>query len=275
MTTEKQTEKDSLYDALEEMKVAELLGNINNEDSTIAGVLHAAIPQIENLVNAILEKMQTGGRLFYIGAGTSGRLGVLDAAECPPTFGVPPSLVIGVIAGGIKALWRAVEFSEDDTKQGWKDLKKHRISDRDFLIGISAGGTTPYVIAALQKARKKGILCGCITCNSDSPLAELAQFPVETVTGPEFVTGSTRMKAGTATKLALNMISTAVMVRLGHVRGNRMIDLLLNSEKLFDRGVRIIMKETGSGRKEAVKALKQKRSVREAVEEISRKAPLS
>lgn len=243
MDPQKFTEHPSAYRHLEAMDTMEVLRSMNREDRQVADVLASALEQVRNLVDAVADHLLAGGRLFYIGAGTSGRLGVLDASECPPTFGVEPGLVIGVIAGGPAALQQAVEFAEDDWQQGWKDLEIFHLSSSDFVIGISASGTTPYVCGALEQCRKQGIQTGCITCNPASPLSQLADFPVETVTGPEFITGSTRLKAGTAQKMALNMISTAVMIRLGRVEDNQMVHMQLSNEKLIDRGVKMLMKE--------------------------------
>ncbi|MCK5280623.1 MAG: N-acetylmuramic acid 6-phosphate etherase, partial [Cyclobacteriaceae bacterium] len=221
------TESPSYYDNLEKMSVKDLLTNINKEDHTVPQAIAKIIPNIEILIERIVEKMKAGGRLFYTGAGTSGRLGIVDASECPPTYGVPQGMVIGIMAGGDKAIRKAVEFAEDDPEQGWTDLLEYDINENDVVIGIAASGRTPYVIGAVQKAREKGLVTGCITCNLNSKLAEAAEFPIEVVVGPEFVTGSTRMKAGTAQKLVLNMISTTVMVKLGRVRGNKMVDMQL------------------------------------------------
>lgn len=241
MAFEKITEKTSLYRHLEKMSIAELLANINKEDQTVPGAVAKAIPQIEKLVEAVSDKMLMGGRLFYIGAGTSGRLGVVDASECPPTYGVPPGLVIAVIAGGDKAITSAVEYAEDDKEQGWKDLEAYTISDKDVVIGIAASGTTPYVIGALEKCREKGIVTGSISCNPESPISAVADFPIEVIVGPEFVTGSTRMKSGTAQKLVLNMISTSAMIQLGRVEDNKMVNMQLTNEKIVDRGVKMVM----------------------------------
>ena len=239
------TEQQSRYAALDAMTTEEILESINDEDRSVPAAVGIAVPEIGMLVDGIVPRMRQGGRLFYIGAGTSGRLGVVDASEIPPTFGAPPELVVGLIAGGDGAIRRAVEGAEDDPEQGWKDILAFSPTPADTLVGIAASGTTPYVIGAVKSARAKGLLTSCITCNPDTPLAEAAEIPIVAVTGPEFVTGSTRMKAGTATKLILNMISTAVMIRLGHVRGNRMIDMQLTNSKLIDRGTRMIMDETG------------------------------
>src|SRR5688572_13192644 len=241
MAFEKITEKTSSYRHLEKMSIAELLANINKEDQTVPDAVAKAIPQIEKLVEAISDKMLMGGRLFYIGAGTSGRLGIVDASECPPTYGVPYGLVIGIIAGGEKAITQAVEFAEDDKEQGWKDLKAFNVSEKDVVIGIAASGTTPYVIGALEECRKNGIITGSISCNPSSPVSAAADFPIEVVVGPEFVTGSTRMKSGTAQKLVLNMISTSVMIQLGRVEDNKMVNMQLTNDKLIDRGTRMLM----------------------------------
>lgn len=259
------TERSSIYNDLEEMSTSELLININKEDKTVPDRVEKVIPAIEDLVEVIVEKMQKEGRLFYIGAGTSGRLGVLDASECPPTYGVPEDWVIGLIAGGDKALRKAVEKAEDDTRQAWKDLQEYQISEKDVLVGIAASGTTPYVIGGIKDARENGIKTGCITCSSGSPLAEASEFPIEAITGPEFVTGSTRMKAGTAQKLVLNMISTSVMIKLGRVKGNKMVDMQLSNRKLVGRGTRMIMEELGIAEDEAANLLLKYGSVREAV----------
>ncbi len=263
---EKTTEKDSYYSNLEQMPVSEILRYINKEDHTVADAVKNAIPQIEKLVAAVTEKMKKNGRLFYIGAGTSGRLGVVDASECPPTFGVPYDRVVGLIAGGDSAIRKAVEFAEDDIEQAWKDLLAHRISEKDVVVGIAASGTTPYVIGGLRKANQYNIVTGCIVCNTGSPVAAEAQYPVEVITGPEFVTGSTRMKAGTAQKLVLNMLSTAVMIQLGRIKGNKMVDMQLTNNKLVDRGTRMVMNYTGLGEQEAEDLLLKYGSVRKAVE---------
>lgn len=265
MQFEKTTEQNSKYDHLEQMSVTELLTGMNREDKTVPDAVEKAIPQIENLINRIVPKLQQGGRLFYMGAGTSGRLGVVDASECPPTFGVPFDMVIGLIAGGDGAIRKAVEFAEDSTTQGWEDLLAYHISDKDVVVGIAASGTTPYVIAALQQCNDKGIITGCITCNAGSPLAQTAQYPIEVVVGPEFVTGSSRMKAGTAQKLVLNMISTATMIQLGKVRGNKMVDMQLSNDKLVDRGTRIIMETLPISYEEANALLQEHKSVRKAI----------
>ncbi|MDB5196767.1 MAG: murQ [Flaviaesturariibacter sp.] len=239
----KVTEQPSSYRHLEKMSIGELLTNINNEDKTVPHAIEKAIPQIQKLVEAVSEKMIAGGRLFYIGAGTSGRLAVVDASECPPTYGVPYGLVVAIIAGGDTAITKAVENAEDDWRQGWLDLEEHDINDGDVVIGIAASGTTPYVIGALQEAKKQGIITGSITNNPGSPLATVADFPIEVEVGPEFVTGSTRMKSGTSQKLILNMISTAAMIRLGRVEDNKMVNMQLTNEKLVDRGTKMIMEK--------------------------------
>lgn len=241
MAFEKLTEQTSKYRHLEKMSVGELLKNINAEDQTVPAAVKKAIPQIEKLAEIAADKMLMGGRLFYIGAGTSGRLGIVDASECPPTYGVPYGLVIGIIAGGEKAITTAVEFAEDDKTQGWKDLLEYKVSDKDVVIGIAASGTTPYVIGALEECRKRGIVTGSISCNPDSPVSAAADFPIEVVVGPEFVTGSTRMKSGTAQKLVLNMISTTVMIQLGRVEDNKMVNMQLTNDKLVDRGTKMLM----------------------------------
>jgi N-acetylmuramic acid 6-phosphate etherase len=261
----KTTELDSNYNHLEKMSVQELLSNINSEDKVVPLAVEKALPQIETVVNHLVEKLQNGGRLFYIGAGTSGRLGILDASECPPTFGVSHNLVIGLIAGGDSAIRKAVEFAEDSSTQGWEDLQKHHISNKDVVIGIAASGTTPYVISALETCNLNGILTGCITCNQNSPLSLIANFPIEVVVGPEFVTGSSRMKAGTAQKLVLNMITTTTMIKLGHVKGNKMVDMQLSNNKLVERGTNMIMNELQISEKEAQELLNRYKSVREAI----------
>lgn len=264
--TNRITESESNYNHLEKMSVAELLTGINNEDKKVAFAIEKAIPQIEKLVEALAEKMKKGGRLFYLGAGTSGRLGIVDASECPPTYGVEHGLVIGIIAGGDKAIRKAVEFAEDDEEQGWKDLQEHLINSNDTVIGITASGTAPYVIGALKKCNEAGITTGSITCNPGSPVAQAAKFPIEVVVGPEFVTGSTRMKSGTAQKLVLNMISTTVMIKLGRVKGNRMVDMQLSNNKLIDRGTKMVMDELKTDYETANDLLKKHGSVRKAVE---------
>lgn len=260
------TESSSAYNDLEKMSVRELLTNINREDQTVPLAVEKVIPQIERLVEEVVSKMRHGGRLFYIGAGTSGRLGVLDASEIPPTFGLPPGHVIGIISGGDTALRNPVEKAEDDMAQAWKDLQVYNISDKDVLVGIAASGRTPYVVGGLKDARAHGISTGCIVCNPGSEVAKQAMFPIEVIVGPEFVTGSTRMKAGTAQKLVLNMISTVTMIRLGRVKGNRMVDMQMTNNKLVDRGTRMVMEELDVPREEAEQLLKDFGSVRKAIE---------
>ncbi len=259
------TESDSNHDHLEEMSVGELLQAINQEDQTVASSVAKSITQIEKLVEQIVPRMKRGGRLFYIGAGTSGRLGVVDASECPPTFGVPHDWVIGLIAGGDSAIRKAVEFAEDDEQQAWKDLSSFDLSENDTVVGIAASGRTPYVIGGVTKARQGGLLTGCIVCNEDSALAATVEFPIVAVVGPEFVTGSTRMKAGTAQKLILNMISTSVMISLGRVKGNKMVDMQLSNLKLVDRGEKMLMRELDIDRATSTELLKKYGSVRNAV----------
>jgi N-acetylmuramic acid 6-phosphate etherase len=265
----KVTEQTSTYNDLEKMSIQELLVNINKEDKTVPDAVEKAIPQIEKLSCTISDKMLAGGRLFYIGAGTSGRLGILDASECPPTFGVPYGLVIGLIAGGEKAITQAVEFAEDSSEEGWFDLEKHFISDKDVVVGLAASGTTPYVIGALEQCRKRGIITGSISCNPNSPVSEAADFPVEVVVGPEFVTGSTRMKSGTAQKLVLNMISTSIMIQLGRVEDNKMVNMQLSNVKLVDRGVKMLMESLKLTDYETAKDLLLKHgSVKKAAESV-------
>lgn len=266
MTFIKTTEQSSQYEHLEKMSVSELLANINQEDKTVPFAVEKALPQIESLVAEIVSKMKTGGRLFYIGAGTSGRLGIVDASECPPTFGVPFDLVNGIIAGGDTAIRRAVENAEDNKTQAWIDLQEQNISKHDVVIGIAASGTTPYVIGGLEKCNENGIATGSISCNAGSPLSQTAKLPIEVIVGPEFVTGSSRMKAGTAQKLVLNMISTSTMIQLGKVKGNKMVDMQLSNDKLVDRGVKMIMGEINVSYDEASELLQKYGSVRKAVE---------
>ncbi len=242
---EKITEQSSLYNELEKMSPRELIENINKEDQKVALAVQKVIPQIEKLVTLLFERMKRGGRLFYIGAGTSGRLGVLDASEIPPTFGMPPTLIIGLIAGGDTALRNPVEHAEDDPTKGWNELIDRHINSNDTLVGIAASGTTPYVIGAMHEARAHGILTGCITCNPGAPIAAEADVPIEVVVGPEFVTGSSRMKAGTAQKMILNMITTSTMILLGRVKGNKMVNMQLTNKKLIDRGTRMLVEELG------------------------------
>tara|TARA_Y100000385_G_C13071075_1_gene629105 strand:- start:196 stop:1005 length:810 start_codon:yes stop_codon:yes gene_type:complete len=265
----KTTEQVSNHNNLDKMDTLNLLKAINEEDKKVSTSVEAVIPNIEETVNAIFSRMEKGGRLFYIGAGTSGRLGIVDASECPPTFGVSHNLVIGIIAGGDSAIRKAVEFAEDDTLQAWKDLKEHNISELDSVIGIAASGTTPYVIGGLEKCNSNNILTACITCNEGSPLASASQFPIEVVVGPEFVTGSTRMKAGTAQKLVLNMISTSLMIKLGRVKGNRMVDMQLSNDKLVDRGTLMVAEETGLEYDSAKELLEQTGSVRAALNKFN------
>lgn len=260
------TEQESNYSDLEKRSTAELLTSINKEDQSVPLAVEAIIPEITAFVDALYARMEQGGRLFYIGAGTSGRLGVVDASECPPTFGVPHGWVIGLMAGGDGAMRKAVEFAEDNDNQAWLDLSEHEIGGMDTVVGIAASGTTPYVIGGLNKARENGILTACITCNPGAPVTECADHPLVAVTGPEFVTGSTRMKAGTAQKLILNMISTSVMIKLGRVVGNRMVDMQLTNNKLVDRGTRMVMEATGLSYDEAQKALKEHGSVRKVLD---------
>jgi N-acetylmuramic acid 6-phosphate etherase len=263
------TEQASEYHHLEKMSVLEILSHINEEDQTVPFAVAEAVSQIESLVQAITDKMLMGGRLFYIGAGTSGRLAVVDASECPPTYGVPYGLVVAIIAGGEKAITSAVEFAEDDKEQGWKDLQIFNVCDRDVVIGIAASGTTPYVIGALEECRKKGIVTGSIACNPNSPISAASDYPIEVVVGPEFVTGSTRMKSGTAQKLVLNMISTTVMIQLGRVEDNKMVNMQLTNEKLVDRGTKMVMERTGmKDYNRAKEILLQFGSVKKAVENL-------
>jgi N-acetylmuramic acid 6-phosphate etherase len=263
----KVTEQDSEYRHLEKMSIRELLDNINQEDQFVPIAVQRSIPDIEKLVSAIVDKMLAGGRLFYIGAGTSGRLGVVDASECPPTYGVPHGLVIGIIAGGDNAMFKAVEFAEDSKEDGWEDLRGYDVNEKDVVVGIAASGTTPYVIGALEQCRKVGIVTGSITCNPNAPVSAAADFPVEVVVGPEFVTGSTRMKSGTAQKLVLNMISTSVMIQLGRVEDNQMVNMLLSNEKLVDRGVKMVMGSLSlENYEEARNLLLKYGSVKKAVE---------
>jgi N-acetylmuramic acid 6-phosphate etherase len=265
------TEQASNYNNLEKMSTLELLTNINTEDKTVPYAIEKVIPSIEKLVDIIYTKMRDGGRLFYIGAGTSGRLGVLDASECPPTFGVPDNWVIGLIAGGDSALRKAIENAEDDPNLGWKDLNKYNISKKDVLVGIAASGTTPYVIGALKEANKHQISTGCIVCNEDSPLSLVADISIELIAGPEFVTGSTRMKAGTAQKLALNMITTSVMIKLGRVKDNKMVHMQLNNKKLVNRGVLMLMDELHIDQKLAAALLEKHKSVKNVLDSYKSK----
>ena len=270
MAFQKITESESLYDNLDKMSVRELLEGINNEDRKVAIAVGREIPKIEKLVTRIVERMRRGGRLFYIGAGTSGRLGVLDASEIPPTYGMPNTLVIGLIAGGDRALRNPVESAEDDLDKAWEELQQYHINTNDTLVGIAASGTTPYVIGALRKARSEGILTASISCNPDSPMAAEAEIAIEPVVGPEFVTGSTRMKSGTAQKMVLNMITTSTMIKLGRVKGNRMVNMQLTNQKLVDRGTRMIMEELRLDYEQSKNLLLLHGSVREAIDSYHR-----
>lgn len=259
------TESSSRYDDLEKKPIRELLQNINDEDKIVPLAVEKAIPQIEELVSAVVNTINNGGRLFYIGAGTSGRLGIVDASECPPTFGVPQDLIIGLIAGGDLAIRLAVEFAEDDRIQAFKDLEYHQINKKDFVIGIAASGKTPYVLGGIEECKSKGILTGCITCNPNTPLSNIVDFPIEVIVGAEILTGSTRMKAGTAQKLVLNMISTTAMIQIGKVKGNKMVDMQLNNNKLINRGIKILEDELNIETDTAEKLLKQHGNVRKAM----------
>lgn len=270
MVFQKITESESLYDNLDQMSVRELLEGINNEDRKVAIAVGREIPKIEKLVTRIVERMRRGGRLFYIGAGTSGRLGVLDASEIPPTYGMPNTLVIGLIAGGDRALRNPVESAEDDLNKAWEELQQYHINTNDTLVGIAASGTTPYVIGSLRKARSEGILTASISCNPDSPMAAEAEIAIEPVVGPEFVTGSTRMKSGTAQKMVLNMITTSTMIKLGRVKGNRMVNMQLTNQKLVDRGTRMIMEELRLDYEQSKNLLLLHGSVREAIDSYHR-----
>lgn len=260
------TEEPSPYRHLEKMTVAEIIANINKEDFKVAEAVKKSLPQVKKMVEAVSEKMMAGGRLFYIGAGTSGRLGILDASECPPTYGVPPGLVVGIIAGGKKAIVNSLENAEDDVEQGWKDLEAFTINSKDVVVGIASSGTTPYVIGALQKCRDHNITTGSIACNPDAPISEIADFPVEVIVGPEFVTGSTRMKSGTAQKMILNMISTGAMIQLGRVEDNKMVNMKLTNAKIISRGSRMLMEKSGIQDEAIAKELLLKyKSVKEAM----------
>jgi N-acetylmuramic acid 6-phosphate etherase len=267
----KTTESESQYTNLEQMSVSTILTSINQEDQTIALAIKNVLPSIEKLVDVIVKRMALGGRLFYLGAGTSGRLGIVDASECPPTFGVEQGLIIGLIAGGDGAIRKAVEFAEDDIQQGWKDLLEYAVNEKDVVIGIAASGTTPYVIGALEACNKHHVTTACIVCNENSPVAAISAFPVEVVVGPEFITGSTRMKAGTAQKLVLNMVSTCTLIRLGRVKGNRMVDMQLSNNKLVDRGTKMVMEVLDISYEQANRLLLEKGSVRKAIESFGRK----
>lgn len=262
----KSTESPSGYENLNAMSLAEILQNINKEDKSVPLAVEKAIPQIENLVNYLVPLIQKGGRLFYIGSGTSGRLGLVDASECPPTFGVSSTLITGILAGGMEAFQNAVEGSEDSQTQGWTDLQEHAISQDDFVLGITASGTTPYVVETIKKCQEMNIATGCITCNENTQLAFIADFPVEVITGPEFLTGSTRMKAGTAQKLVLNMISTSLMIKIGKVMGNKMVDMQLKNKKLINRGIRMLMSELSIDEEKAADLLQTHNSVRKALD---------
>tara|TARA_X000001036_G_scaffold194062_1_gene182972 strand:- start:235 stop:1044 length:810 start_codon:yes stop_codon:yes gene_type:complete len=266
MNFKKITESDSNYNHLELKSTKELVEIINNEDVTVASSVKKILPELTKLIDEIYLNISKGGRLFYIGAGTSGRLGILDASECPPTFGVSDKLVIGLIAGGDKAIRKSQEFAEDDTKEGWKDLLNFNINTNDSVIGIAASGTTPYVIGAINTCNEKGILTGCITCNINTPLASVTKYPIEVVVGPEVVTGSSRMKAGTAQKLILNTISTTLMIKLGRIRDNKMVDMMLSNNKLIDRAEKILMSELNIDQNEAKNLLKENNSVRKSLD---------
>jgi N-acetylmuramic acid 6-phosphate etherase len=266
MSFDKITEKSSNYNHLENKTVKDLVSIINKEDHSVAKSVSKNLDKIEKLINNIEPRMHKGGRLFYIGAGTSGRLGILDASECPPTFGVSDQIVIGLIAGGDKAIRKSQEFAEDSLEQGWEDLKKYEINSNDSVIGIAASGTTPYVVSTIKKCNEKEILTGCITCNSNSPLSKEAKFPIDVVVGPEVVTGSTRMKSGTAQKMILNIISTTLMIRLGRVKGNKMVDMQLANNKLVDRAEKMLMNELKISLEEAKKLLQKHKSVRKSIE---------
>ncbi len=260
------TESSSIFDNLEEMSVSELISNINEEDAKVHIAVKKALPQIKALIEHILQRMKQGGRIFYLGAGTSGRLGVLDASELPPTFGVSEKLVIGLIAGGDIALRKAVEDAEDDWNKAWNELQEYDINELDTVIGIAASGTTPYVIGGIKHARKNGLLTGCITCNPNSKVAEVTEYPIEAIVGPEFVTGSTRLKAGTAQKMILNMITTTIMIKLGRVKGNRMVNMQLTNKKLFKRGSRMISEELNISLEDAKILLMKYGSVKRAID---------
>lgn len=264
------TESSSNHNNLENKSISELLFGMNQEDRSVPEAVAASLPQIEKLIAEIVSKMKDGGRLFYMGAGTSGRLGIVDASECPPTFGVDFGRVIGLIAGGDGAIRKAVEFAEDSEEQGWKDLQLHNITTNDVVVGIAASGRTPYVIGALKKCNEEGISTGCVVCNAGSAVAAVSKFPIEVVVGPEFVTGSTRLKSGTAQKLVLNMLTTCTFIQLGHVKGNKMVDMQLSNYKLVDRGTRMVMEETGLNAEEAKALLLKEGSVRFAVDSLKK-----
>jgi len=262
----KTTEKNSLYNNLEFKSTREILSDINQEDKAVAYIVEKIIPEIEILIDSIYETLKNGGRLFYIGSGTSGRLGILDASECPPTFGVDSELVIGIIAGGDKAIRKSQEYAEDSLTQAWKDLKKHKITKKDIVIGVAASGTTPYVLGGIKECNKNKVVTGCITCNKNSPLSTIAKYPIVAVVGPEYITGSSRMKAGTAQKLILNMISSSVMIKLGRIKGNKMVDMQLSNNKLVRRGENIIKSELDVTDSKAKELLKENKNVRKAIE---------
>lgn len=266
------TEADSLYPDLSNLSVSGILKAINEEDRKVAIAVNNALPQIEKFINALVPKMQDGGRLFYIGAGTSGRLGIVDASECPPTFGVPQGMVIGIIAGGDGAIRKAVEFAEDNTQQAFIDLTEYKINPKDVVVGLSASGKAPYVLGGLKDCRKNGILTACICCNTGSAMSEHSDFPIEVIVGPEIVTGSTRLKAGTAQKLVLNMITTTTMIKLGHVVGSKMVDMQLSNDKLIDRGTRMVMEKTNLDYESANKLLLKSGNVRKALEAFNMKS---
>ena len=262
----KTTEKNSLYNNLEFKSTREILSDINQEDKAVAYIVEKIIPEIETLIDSIYERLKNGGRLFYIGSGTSGRLGILDASECPPTFGVDSELVIGIIAGGDKAIRKSQEYAEDSLTQAWKDLKKYKITEKDIVIGVAASGTTPYVLGGIKECNKNKVVTGCITCNKNSPLSTIAKYPIVAVVGPEYITGSSRMKAGTAQKLILNMISSSVMIKLGRIKGNKMVDMQLSNNKLVKRGENIIKSELDVTDSKAKELLKENKNVRKAIE---------
>lgn len=267
MAFTKITEQDSLHDHLEQKSVSELLQGIHLEDQKVIQAVNSVLPNVEAIISKVVTQLQDGGRLFYIGAGTSGRLGILDASECPPTFGSDPDQVVGIIAGGKTAVYKAVENAEDSTNQGWEDLQTYKVTSKDIVIGIAASGTTPYVIEALRKAQEHQIPTGCITCNPNSPLASVSDFPIEVVVGPEFVTGSSRMKAGTAQKMILNMISTATMIQLGHIRGNKMVDMQMTNAKLKKRAIAIIQEQLSIEEETAKTLLSEYKSIRKAIDQ--------
>ncbi|MBW6499127.1 MAG: N-acetylmuramic acid 6-phosphate etherase [Bacteroidales bacterium] len=267
------TESPSQFENLEKMTVKHLIFSINREDAKVHAAVRKALPQIEDLICQIIKRMQQGGRIFYLGAGTSGRLGVLDASELPPTFGAPEGLVIGLIAGGDRALRKAVEAAEDDPDRAWEELKERNINPLDTVIGIAASGSTPYVVGGLKKARENGILTGCITCNPNALVSKEAEYPIEAIVGPEIVTGSTRLKAGTAQKMILNMITTTIMIKLGRVKGNKMVNMQLTNQKLVHRGTRMLMEELGLEAEEAKNLLLKHGSVKDALDAFKPKKP--